>query len=62
MDRVTEYAKMVVSGKILKGQTEIDCCKRHLEDLKRKDFDYIFDVKAAEKAIDIANELTILER
>nr|DAL69705.1 MAG TPA: Large Terminase [Caudoviricetes sp.] len=52
---------MVVSGKILKGQTEIDCCKRHLEDLKRKDFDYIFDVKAAEKAIDIANELTILE-
>lgn len=61
MDRVTEYAKMVVSGKILKGQTEIDCCKRHLEDLKRKDFDYIFDVKAAEKAIDIANELTILE-
>lgn len=61
MDRVTEYAKMVVSGKILKGQTEIDCCKRHLEDLKRKDFDYIFDVEAAEKAIDIANELTILE-
>lgn len=52
---------MVVSGKILKGQTEIDCCKRHLEDLKRKDFDYIFDVKASEKAIDIANELTILE-
>lgn len=61
MDRVTEYAKMVVSGKILKGQTEIDCCKRHLEDLKRKDFEYIFDVEAAEKAIDIANELTILE-
>lgn len=61
MDRVTEYAKMVVSGKILKGQTEIDCCKRHLEDLKRKNFDYIFDVEAAEKAIDIANELTILE-
>ena len=61
MDRVTEYAKMVVSGKILKGQTEIDCCKRHLDDLKRKDFDYIFDVEAAEKAIDIANELTILE-
>lgn len=61
MDRTTDYAKMVVSGKILKGQTEIACCKRHLEDLKRKDFDYIFDVEAAEKAINIANELTILE-
>lgn len=61
MDRVTEYAKKVVSGKILKGKTEIECCKRHLEDLKRKDFEYIWDVKESEKAINIANELTILE-
>lgn len=60
-DRTTAYAKKVVNGEILKGQTEIACCKRHLEDLKRKEFDYIFDVEAAEKAIDIANELTILE-
>lgn len=61
MDRVTEYAKKVVAGKILKGRTEIACCQRHLDDLKRKDFDYIFDVKESEKAIDLANELTILE-
>lgn len=61
MDRVTEYAKLVVSGKVLKGQTEIECCKRHLEDLGRKDFDYIWDAKLSEKAINIANELTILE-
>ena len=29
--------------------------------MKRKDFEYIFDVEKAERAIDIANELTILE-
>ena len=61
MDRVTEYAKLVVSGKVLKGQAEIDCCKRHLKDLERKDFEYIWDVELSERAINIANELTILE-
>ena len=61
MDRVTEYAKLVVSGKVLKGQAEINCCKRHLKDLERKDFDYIWDVELSERAINIANELTILE-
>lgn len=60
-DRTTAYAKKVVHGEILKGRTEYLCCKRHLEDMKRKDFDYIFDVEMAERAIDIANELTILE-
>lgn len=60
-DRTTAYAKKVVNGEILKGRTEYLCCKRHLEDMKRKDFEYIFDVEMAERAIDIANELTILE-
>lgn len=60
-DRTTAYAKKVVNGEILKGRTEYLCCKRHLEDMKRKDFEYIFDVEKAERAIDIANELTILE-
>lgn len=60
-DRTTAYAKKVVAGEILKGRTEYLCCKRHLEDMKRKDYDYIFDVEMAERAIDIANELTILE-
>ena len=60
-DRTTAYAKKVVNGEILKGRTEYLCCKRHLEDMKRKDFDYIFDVEMAERALDIANELTILE-
>lgn len=60
-DRTTAYAKKVVNGEILKGRTEYLCCKRHLEDMKRKNFEYIFDVEMAERAIDIANELTILE-
>lgn len=60
-DRTTAYAKKVINGEILKGRTEYLCCKRHLEDMKRKDFEYIFDVEMAERAIDIANELTILE-
>lgn len=61
MDRTTAYAKKVVSGQILKGSTEYKSCKRHLDDMANKKFDYIFDVKLAERAIDIANELTILE-
>lgn len=61
MDRTTAYAKKVVAGEILKGRSEVLACQRHLDDLERKDFDYIFDVALAEKAIDVANELTILE-
>lgn len=61
MDRTTEYAKLVVSGKRLAGRTEILCCRRHLEDMNRKDFEYIFDAKAAERHIEIANTLTIGE-
>ena len=64
-DRTTEYAKLVVQGKIEgKGDSERLACQRHLEDLKKsktKDFEYKFDVEAAERAIDINNELTIGE-
>ena len=63
-DRTSAYARLVVSGKRLAGKTEYLACKRHLDDLKRskgKDYKYRFDVEAAEKAIDLANELTILE-
>lgn len=61
MDRTTAYAKLVVSGKRIVGETEIQCCKRHLGDMKKKDFPYIFDVKEAERHIEIANMMTILE-
>ncbi len=60
-DRTTEYAKLVASGVRLAGEAEIAACKRHIGDLKRKNFRYTFDVKEAERHIDIANELTILE-
>ena len=60
-DRTTEYAKLVVSSVRLAGEAEILACKRHLEDLKRRDFRYKFDVEEAERHIEIANTLTILE-
>lgn len=60
-DRTTEYARLIVSGGKLCGQAEYQACKRHLDDMERKDFPYIFDVAAAEKHIDIANTLTIGE-
>lgn len=63
-NRVLKYARKVVSGKILKGKTEIQCCQRFINDLKRQeddDFDFYYDVEVAEKFIDIANTLTISE-
>jgi phage terminase large subunit-like protein len=60
-DRTTNYAELVTSGQRLTGHTEFLACQRHLRDLKRRDFDYIFDVREAEKFISIANELTIGE-
>jgi len=61
LDRTTEFAKLVVSGKRVVGRTEYLACKRHLDDMKRKDWEWIFDAKEAEHHIDIANELTIGE-
>ncbi|HCU2611086.1 TPA: terminase large subunit [Clostridioides difficile] len=63
-DRVTEYAKKVVAKKIIAGESVILACKRHLNDLKRsktKEFKYKWDVEASEEALDLYNELTILE-
>ena len=61
MDRTTEYAKLIVSGKRICGRSEYLACKRHLDDMQRADFPYIFDVKEAERHIDIANTLVIGE-
>ncbi len=60
-DRTTAYAKLVVSGKRIAGRSEILACQRHLRDMDRKEFPYIFDVEEAEYHIDIANKLTIGE-
>lgn len=61
MDRTTEYAKLIVSGKRLCGDTERKACERHLRDMSDPSFPYIFDVKMAEYHISIANTLTIGE-
>lgn len=60
-DRTTAYAKLVASGKRLVGRSEYLACKRHLDDMANKNFEYIFDVDEAERHIDIANELMIGE-
>lgn len=63
-DRVTSYAKLVVSGKVIVGQSVIKACQRHLDDLKRsktKEFNYKWDVEKSESALNFYNELTILE-
>lgn len=63
-DRTTEYAKKVVNGKIIAGKSVIKACQRHLDDIKRsktKDFPYKWDIDKAEEALDLYNELTILE-
>lgn len=61
MDRTTEYAKLVVNKKKIAGRKEYLACERHLQDLKRKNFDYKFNKELAEKAINIINELVIGE-
>lgn len=60
-DRTTAYAKLIVDGGKICGRSEFLACKRHLDDMQRKDFEYIFDVDIAERHIELANKLTIGE-
>lgn len=61
IDRTTDYAKLVVSGKRPTGRSEYLACQRHMKDMEREDFPYYFDVKAAERAIQVMNALVIGE-
>lgn len=69
-DRVTEYARQVVStGRYpdtgqLCGQLHILACQRHLNDLARQRtdaFPYYWDVEAAERVLNYAETLTLSE-
>ena len=63
-DRVTEYARKVVSGKVIAGEFHVLACKRHLNDLERQrseDFPYYYDPLRALEIIDYAETLTIAE-
>lgn len=64
-DRVTQYAKQVVSGRV-KGVGELHklACQRHLNDLAKQntdDFPYYWNVKKANKILSYAETLTIAE-
>lgn len=60
-DRTTAYAKLIVEGRKICGRAEYLACKRHLDDMAKKDFEYIFDAEIAERHIKLANTLTIGE-
>lgn len=60
-DRTTNYARLIVEGKKICGRAEYLACKRHLDDMARKDFPYKFDAQIAERHITLANKLTIGE-
>lgn len=63
-DRVTEYARRVVSGKVVAGELHVLACKRHLNDLERQrsdDFPYYYNPDKAREVIDYAETLTIAE-
>lgn len=63
-DRVTDYARRVVAGEVVAGSLHVAACARHLRDLKRQDtkeFPYYWDEKAAQRIIDYAETLTLIE-
>lgn len=49
VDRATAYAKAVVAGKIIAGPHVRNACRRHIDDLKRKDIK--FDKASAARAL-----------
>lgn len=63
-DRVTNYARKVVSGKVVAGELHVLACQRHLNDLKRQrtaDFPYYYDPVRATEILEYAETLTIAE-
>ena len=63
-DKVTQYAIAVTNGEVVCGQLHRLACQRHLDDLKKqrtKSFPYYWDAKAAMRAIQYAETLTIAE-
>lgn len=63
-DRVTEYARKVVDGKVFCGLYHKLACARHLKDLEKqntKEFPYYWDIDASEEILEYAETLTIIE-
>lgn len=63
-DRVTDYAKRVVAGNVVAGELHRLACQRHLNDLDREgseDFPFYWDLEAAQRIIEYAETLTLIE-
>lgn len=50
-DPGTQYARKVVNGEIIAGKKVIKACHRHLNDLEKEDFDYVYLPERAEIAV-----------
>ncbi|GGB56770.1 phage terminase large subunit [Lentibacillus populi] len=50
-DPGTQYARRVVNGDIIAGKKVIKACKRHLNDLEKENFDYVYLPERAEIAV-----------
>lgn len=61
MNRTKDYAELVLSGSRICGRSERLAAQRFLDDLNRKDWEWIFDNDIAERHIELANTLTIGE-
>ena len=61
LDRTSDYARLVVSGKRKTGTAERQACERHLRDMADKSSPWMFDAREAERHISVANMLTIGE-
>ena len=63
-DRCTQYALVVVAGKVTAGELVKLACQRHIDDLEKAKvapYKYYFDVQKSEEIINFAEELTIAE-
>ena len=63
-DRVTVYARRVVSGEVKCGLLHRLACQRHLKDLERErtdDFPYYWNPEESQRSIEYAETLTIAE-
>lgn len=54
MTAAEKYAKDVISGKVVSGKLTRMACERFINDLKRRDWDYVYDRKLAEMVVEVA--------
>lgn len=64
-DKTTEYAEKVLNGEYIVGQYVKLACKRHIDDMEKSikdpEYQYYFNVAAANEMIDLMESLTLAE-